>query len=573
MLEVINAALELAADPSVMVVGDHRQEIYGFTHGGGPHAALATPETCLPSARPWVHCKLQQSFRVSRPTAEFLNSMLRHPDDDAMAGVPATGASKPIYIFGDMRSGAGIDAALHELLERYRPDQIAILAPSVNSAEYGCPRLAAMLADRLGIPLYSTHKQRADVSDDLLKGKMLVSTYHQSKGDEREAVVARVDAVPAGRQPGAGRGPGGPQRAARGVHPGHTRLVLFHQHNVPAYPGVDVDALGRVAEVRVAVPFAPQPLPPLTFAMIERRTGWVVNFAAEQTLAEMDALMEVQPAVVLGPPVVARPTNTVETTSGTLEDVSCYFSPAIMAAAERQRLLETVPGTRAQGQMETEVRCSRRCRDVPPAYSNVVADVQAHRPPGGCHSWLMLSVLHNTLVRHNFRHELRQMQDFSWIGENEAAYFRECTDSVLNVTRRHETFDFNAQGKRVCQPMKVGCAARWMQCGNLVHPVAVLVLARADRGRLPRAAHVDVVHALPVRPDLLRDPQRAAPGERAVGRGACCVHGRDHGAEARARARGGARSERVKERAKSTARRGECSGGRVEVPQVKVLLC
>jgi hypothetical protein len=459
MLSVINVALALAPAPRVMVVGDHRQEIYGFTHGGGPHAVLASPEKCFAHcALPWRQCKLQQSFRVSAPTAAFLNRMLRHPLDDPMVGVDTPDARKPIYIIGNMANGAGIDTVIHELLETYRPEQIAIVAPSVNSSDYGCPRLAAMLADRLGITLYTTHKQRADVSDDLLKGKLLVSTYHQSKGDEREAVIVLgVDA----RQY---RQDGYPVRddspvVRNALHVACTRarrqLVLFHEHTVPAYPTIDLEALQEVAEVRVACPYEPRPLDPLSFDMIERRTNWMVNFASEQTLERMETMMHVQEPITLGAPVTARPVNTVHTEAGTIEDVSCYFPRAILAAVERQRLLETVPGTRTQCQMETQVRCSRRCRQgVPPAYSGILQDVLDHKPPAGCHSWMMLSVLHNTLVRHNFRHELRQMQDFSWLGPDEVAYFRGCTDSLLNVTRRHTAFDFNNDAKRVCQVMK-----------------------------------------------------------------------------------------------------------------------
>ncbi len=459
MLSVCNVALRIARDPGVMVVGDHRQEIYGFTHGGGPNTILANPEISFKhTTRPWVQCKLLQSFRVTAPTSAFLNRMLRHPADDAMVGVAGKCAKRPIYIVGNMSDGCGIDAMIHELLQDYKPEQIAILAPSVNSSEYGCVRLAAMLADRLGIALFTTHKQRADVSDDLLRGKLLMSTYHQSKGDERMAVVVlgcdrrqyRMDGDPVRD---------GHPIVRNALHVACTRareqLVLFHQYNVPAYPGIDMDRLSEVAEVRMACPYEPHPLDPLMFNMIERRPNWIVNFAADQTLERMQAIMDVDDAVILGPPVVARPVNTVQTVADSIEDVSCYFPRAIMAAVERQRLIETGSGARAQCKMETEIRCSKRCRGtIPPVYNAILADVAAHKQPSGCHSWIMLSVVHNGMVRHNFPHELRQLQSFDWLGHDEVAYFQGCVDNLLNVTRRHAVFDFNTDGKRVCQSMK-----------------------------------------------------------------------------------------------------------------------
>ena len=458
MIEVINMVVAMSAARCV-VVGDPRQEIYGFTHGGCPHQALAAPERAFqPNGLSWTKCALMKSFRVTEPNAAFLNRFLRHPQDDPMVGVTRTPAPRPIYVIGDMASGSGIDNIVHEMLQCYKPSQIAIVAPSVNSSEYGCPRLAAMLTERLRIDLFTTHKQRADVNEDLLRGKLLISTYHQIKGDERDCVIVLGCDARQYRQDGFPEKEGHPI-VRNALHVACTRartqLVLFHQHTVPPYPTIDMQALSELADVRIAVPFKPQPLSPITFAMIERRPNWIVSFAGETTLEHMERLMQIGEPITLGPPVTGRAANTVRTESGRIEDVSCYYSRAILAAVERQRLTETTGSTRAQSRLETEVRCSRRCRDgVPPVYNGVLESVANHVAPMGCQEWLQLSVVHNTLVRHNFRHELRQLQDFTWINDDERTYFSECVNRLLNVTRRYDAFDFHADAKRVCEPMK-----------------------------------------------------------------------------------------------------------------------
>lgn len=467
MVRVISACVEKTGS-RVMVVGDQRQEIYGFTHDGA-HAVLAKPEECFaPNGMAWTRCALQKSFRVTQANAAFLNVMLRHPADAPMIGVPCPDAPRPIYVIGDMASGAGIDNIILEVLETHRPEQVAIVAPSVNASEYGCPRIASMLAERLNVDLYTTHKQRADVNEDLLRGKLLISTYHQIKGDERDVVIVLGVDARQYRQDGHPTRDGAPV-VRNALHVACTRarkqLVLFHQHTIPPYPTVKMDTLEAFAEVRIAAPFKPQPLSPLSFTMIERRPNWIVSFAADETLDMIRNIISVGDPITLGAPVASRPVNTVRTDGGRIEDVSCYYPPAIMAAVERQRLNETSGSQRTQSKMECDIRCSRRCREgVPPVYSGVVDAVAAHSPPAGCQAWMMLGMLHNTLIKHNFRHELRQMQDFSFLNEAETAYFSDCINRLLNVTRRHDAYDFNADAKRVCEPMKARLRGRVEYC-------------------------------------------------------------------------------------------------------------
>jgi len=455
MLSVINAVAELAP-VRFMVVGDARQEIYGFTHESRLEVLLH-PQACLrDNGLPWSECRLLESYRITPPTALFLNEMLRHPDEDGIIGVNMSSqAVRPRYIIGDAHTGDGIDHVIHEMLQLYRPDQIAILAPSVTDTAYGCARIAAMLSERvIGIAIYTTHKQRAEVSEEMLQGKLVISTYHGFKGDERDCVIVLGVDERQQRRDGYPRR-GGVPVVRTALHVACTRarerLVLFHQHDVPAYPSIDLRRLGHFADITETRPYRPRPLAPLAFGMIVRKMRWITDFASEETLDQLANLLTVEGPEHMGPPIGARPANAVRMGPGLLEDVSCYFPMAILSAVERHRARHP----RQASHMERNVVSAvRNPNDLPPLFRDAYAKAVARQAPDGPRGWLVLSALYSNTVTHQFRHELRQLRHFDWVGAAEIDYFQRCVQTLLSATHRHEQCDFFGCVKRECAAMK-----------------------------------------------------------------------------------------------------------------------
>lgn len=63
-----------------------------------------------------------------------------------------------------------------------------ILAPSVKSEKSPVRQLANKLTER-GIPIYVPTSDEEKLDDDLLRGKIVFSTFHQVKGLERPIVL------------------------------------------------------------------------------------------------------------------------------------------------------------------------------------------------------------------------------------------------------------------------------------------------------------------------------------------------------------------------------------------------
>lgn len=70
----------------------------------------------------------------------------------------------------------------------YKYEDIFILAPSVRSAKTPVRLLANELSN-IGVPIYVPVSDEEKIDEDVLKGKLCFSTFHQSKGLERPVVI------------------------------------------------------------------------------------------------------------------------------------------------------------------------------------------------------------------------------------------------------------------------------------------------------------------------------------------------------------------------------------------------
>lgn len=458
MVRVINVLQRTVHDTMrYMVVGDLRQAIYGFTREEDP-AIMVDPATNLrPNGAPWTTCKLLQSFRITPPVAGLLNAVFKHPADDPIVGANARSAAvRPTYVVGSpWRDLLGV---VDRLLGEFRPDQIMVLAPSVRTDSYGTRTLAELLSEQRRVPLFTTHKRLTEVSPELLEGKLVISSYHQSKGDERDCVVVLGADLRHSKTRGYPERDGHPE-IDNALHVALTRvrekLVLFVDAKMPPYPSVEAHAaeLPLHCDIELACEQQPQELPPTELRMIERSVSWAVEFATEETLEALGRSITLDPPLHVGPPVVMRPSPVARMRTGIVEDVASFFNDAILAAAHRQRLTDLVGGGRryVKSWLEDAVRSKMRKRELarlPPLYRDFWQSLRDGDSPEGPCGWLQLSVLYQVCVHHRYAHELHQIADFDWVTPERAAYFQQCVNNLIELSRRHEVFMFEERGWR-----------------------------------------------------------------------------------------------------------------------------
>lgn len=207
----------------IIVLGDRYQMIYDFM--GCDQRYLTYACYLYNTHRVWENYRLSVSYRLTNEIANFVNYvMLGCPPENPQtqrintvrAGLKvqylvANPFSVPISIIENLlinpkkekQNNQGDDVTSSEaeavekvsdLTKRYKPDDIFILAPSVKAKGTGMntEKPIVRFANRLsrkGIPVYHPSSDDETPSEEALKGKVGVCTFHSVKGLERKVTI------------------------------------------------------------------------------------------------------------------------------------------------------------------------------------------------------------------------------------------------------------------------------------------------------------------------------------------------------------------------------------------------
>lgn len=168
------------------ILGDKKQCIYAYQDADQRYLTYADK---LFTTRKWADCKLSRSFRITHQMAEFLNvCILREP-----RMFSEKQGNLPRYLICDTFM-PGFSEPYREVtkyLQTYKPEDIFILAPSVRkSGDKENPvRVLANQISTNKVPIYASESNDQKLDMDVIKGKIVVTTFHQAKGLERKVVI------------------------------------------------------------------------------------------------------------------------------------------------------------------------------------------------------------------------------------------------------------------------------------------------------------------------------------------------------------------------------------------------
>jgi hypothetical protein len=172
----------------LLVMGDHMQCVYGFLNADPRYLGLA--DRIFPSKLPWERCSLKTSYRITKPMEWFLN--------DVVLGYPRMKSVKessiPVkYYTGDpfFKVPQALAQEIQMLLSTgMKPSDIFVLAPSIKTQNPWNPvkKFENMLVN-MGIPCFVPTSDEEALKDEVIHGKIVFSTFHQSKGLERKIVI------------------------------------------------------------------------------------------------------------------------------------------------------------------------------------------------------------------------------------------------------------------------------------------------------------------------------------------------------------------------------------------------
>jgi len=173
-----------------VVLGDHLQCIYDFPQKGADVRFLTLAERLFSSPVEWVKRTLHTSYRLTKSMEYFVN--------ECMLGYPRMKTIKEKcqavrYLTGDpfdkMPKYICDEIGFLLTTRMCKPDDIFILAPSIRSKNEKNPvKLLENELVKQGRPCYVPFSDDEELRDKVLNGKIVFSSFHQSKGLERKYV-------------------------------------------------------------------------------------------------------------------------------------------------------------------------------------------------------------------------------------------------------------------------------------------------------------------------------------------------------------------------------------------------
>lgn len=172
--------------PKLCIFGDKNQAIFDFNNADQRFMEYA-PEIFKFNNFDWVKCNLSQSFRVTSEMARFINQCMLKRERLVSNKIQNM---KPRYIICDCFDSRPFQEFKRYLRMGYGPSEIFILAPSLKNIH--SPVVLLENEIKRSYPEIMIHVPINDdekIDENLLKGKLIFSTFHQTKGLERKVVI------------------------------------------------------------------------------------------------------------------------------------------------------------------------------------------------------------------------------------------------------------------------------------------------------------------------------------------------------------------------------------------------
>ncbi|KAJ4393495.1 hypothetical protein N0V93_002707 [Gnomoniopsis smithogilvyi] len=329
----------------VVVLGDKRQEIYGFNNADSRFLTMAArPEVFgYINKHGWVSADQTMSNRVTRQNVDFINQqMLKKPLGTAMRAVrnkdgQGVAFPRPRYIICDPYEDLLDEVLRLFTLKKVSPTEVLVLAPSVRGSS-PVVYLANALALR-GVPVFRSDSDVSDVAPEVAQGKVLICTYHQAKGIERRASIVlgfdqsyhtwfdKVVEPPIATS--------NPQYVAATRALEH--LVLVHDYRRPPLPFVDLQTVELSCDLAVLRPLQIEEEKPRREIPAFSVTALCRNLSETlitTCLERLQVRLLAAPAFSIQP----QPPTEIEDRHGLLEGVSNVTGTAVPAVFQwRQR--------------------------------------------------------------------------------------------------------------------------------------------------------------------------------------------------------------------------------------------
>jgi hypothetical protein len=171
---------------NICVLGDKYQSIFNFNNADFRFITEAHQVFNF-TALPWLKYELNTSYRMTNQMATFMNKCVLQENRICASKQGALVKYIICNTFDDSVASFSYREIIKYLI-KYSNEDIFVLAPSVKSIQSPIRILANKLTT-VGIPIYVPNNDNEKIDEDVIKGKIVFSTFHQVKGLERKVVV------------------------------------------------------------------------------------------------------------------------------------------------------------------------------------------------------------------------------------------------------------------------------------------------------------------------------------------------------------------------------------------------
>jgi nucleoside-triphosphatase THEP1 len=164
---------------NIIILGDRYQGIYEFKNADGRFLTLGDQ---LYGKKTFVTLPLHESFRLTNKIAWFTNNVMLGSNRIVSHKV----GKHPVYYY--KRNTFSCHLEFGKLLtdyinSGYKADDIFVLAPSLKYVSV--KKLENVLTEK-GVPVYFSRSEDEGIDDEVIKGKVVFTTFHCAKGRERK---------------------------------------------------------------------------------------------------------------------------------------------------------------------------------------------------------------------------------------------------------------------------------------------------------------------------------------------------------------------------------------------------
>jgi len=173
----------------ILTLGDKYQGLYDFKGADTRYLTLSSEIWKLSlSPYPFKKLQLSTSYRITRQIAAFVNNVML--DENRLIAMKNGPHVQYIRHPDPFQGFKIIGFRLIEMIRSgyAKPQDIFVLAPSVKSENSPVKLIENMLVNN-NIPCYVPMSETSSISSEIIKNKVIFSSFHQSKGRERKVVV------------------------------------------------------------------------------------------------------------------------------------------------------------------------------------------------------------------------------------------------------------------------------------------------------------------------------------------------------------------------------------------------